>query len=372
MRMIASTLLPVSTGPTFLQGELINKASQLPLPQSGADAFHIFCSARNSRALGFVAEFAAALRLKMVFPRVNEESRSRNPAAFEEALQLWKRLARGRLINTSSELRVTSHIEDLAKCDHFLVYLNKSTWTNGAMSDDFMAEVGKAMDAGVRLLLCHEMPGPGQESRGGCEFGNFFSETPKELLSRGLYAQIACPLKGSAFRETSMVIVMQTIISISNPQQDAPTVVGALSGSSRQDSGRTSFRLRMRPRLLSRSGSGSGSSDSLRGQQQTSAGSLNAMPPWRRLMTARRRSTQSGPTASCHPPTDSPNEAIVDSELDGELGGSELWLRSATRMPSDTEPSTGPGAAPGHANDWSELSQAHECSRQTSRNSSVI
>ena len=56
------------------------------------------------------------------------------------------------------------------------------------------AELMKAMDLGVHILLVHEMPGAGgQEQRFGCEFVDFFScadgATPDALLMRGIYSE---------------------------------------------------------------------------------------------------------------------------------------------------------------------------------------
>ena len=64
----------------------------------------------------------------------------------------------------------------------------------------------------VQLLLVHEMPGVGgQEARHGCEFGTFFScaegATPEYLLKRGIYSEIAVPLKGGPWREASMALL---------------------------------------------------------------------------------------------------------------------------------------------------------------------
>ena len=63
-----------------------------------------------------------------------------------------------------------------------------------------MAEVRKAMDAGISILLVHEMIGVGgQEDRFGCEFGDFFRSepdgTPGDLLQRGICAESphTCP-----------------------------------------------------------------------------------------------------------------------------------------------------------------------------------
>lgn len=44
-----------------------------------------------------------------------------------------------------------------------------------------------------------------QDKRFGCEFGTFFScpdgATPTELLHKGIYSEIAVPLKGGAWRQ---------------------------------------------------------------------------------------------------------------------------------------------------------------------------
>lgn len=67
------------------------------------------------------------------------------------------------------------------------------------------------MDLGVNILLAHEMMGEGQEAKFGCEFASLFSSadgaTPTDLLQRGIYSQIAVPLKGGAWREVSMVLL---------------------------------------------------------------------------------------------------------------------------------------------------------------------
>ena len=74
------------------------------------------------------------------------------------------------------------------------------TWTRGKASEALAAEVAWAMDLGVPVLLAHEMVGVGgQEARGGCDFGSFFScadgATPTALLKRGVYSRIAVGLK---------------------------------------------------------------------------------------------------------------------------------------------------------------------------------
>jgi hypothetical protein len=98
-----------------------------------------------------------------------------------------------------------------------LVYLNDLTWTRGESSgeqgsEQFAAEVHQAMDAGVHVLLTHEMIGEGQDSRFPCDFSTFFvcdrGTTPQELLQRGIYSSIAIPFKGLEWRRASTVMLL--------------------------------------------------------------------------------------------------------------------------------------------------------------------
>jgi len=83
------------------------------------------------------------------------------------------------------------------------------------------------MDAGIQLSLAHEMPmfafpgsswdqiqtmgSSGAESRPrhACDFGIFFAQTPKCLLTRNIYNNIAIPLKGGEWRGVSLKMFMK-------------------------------------------------------------------------------------------------------------------------------------------------------------------
>ena len=92
-----------------------------------------------------------------------------------------------------------------------LVYLTARTWVGerGAPNGAFAQELRRAMERGTRLVLAHEMPGRGQEGRAAVEFGAFLSDgrTPTDLIAKGVYALVAVPLKGGAWRETSMALL---------------------------------------------------------------------------------------------------------------------------------------------------------------------
>jgi len=162
---------------TFLQGELSQAVVTLPEPRDGC-RYHVYCSARNVGAAALMLECSDQLGLKVI---------------------------------------VSEDAAEVLACERMLVYLTSSTWTRGESSSVFAEEVRSAMASGVPLLLCHEMPGVGgQEERGACDFDTLFSNakgaTPQYLLQLNIYAQIATPLKGGAWRHVSMVMVAQGLV----------------------------------------------------------------------------------------------------------------------------------------------------------------
>ena len=184
MRMIAERLLPDGAGSTYVDHEIVN-GKRLPLkpPRS---RFHVFCSPLNPGALEMMVEVSLQCKFEMLL---------------EEA-------APGSI---TDELHVTTNTEHLGECDHVLLYLNGQTWTRGEASTSFCDELMRAMDLNVHVLLVHEMPGiGGQTQRFAVEFAAFFGHpdgaTAPALLARGIYSEIAVPLKGGAWREASMVL----------------------------------------------------------------------------------------------------------------------------------------------------------------------
>jgi len=176
MRLIANHILKDGDGETYLQGEVSMAQPKLGPPTAG-HAFHVYCSEHNSGAAALVREVAAELKL---------------------------------------DLRLTGDVELLAECECMLVYLTSLTWTQGTASDAFAADVQRAMDSGVPLLLAHEMPGVvANEARHAVDFGAFFSckdgTTPQELLHVGIYNQIAIALKGGPWRRASLVVIARAL-----------------------------------------------------------------------------------------------------------------------------------------------------------------
>jgi hypothetical protein len=173
MRLIAEATLPgAARGTTRLAGEVASGALvELPPPRLRR-THHVYCSPHNFGAFELMEEVRASQRLK--------------------------------------RLAVSAQYAELPKCECMLVYLTSQTWTSGAESDLFAAQVSRAMALRLPVLLAHEMAGAGgQEARFGCEFATFFAcdegATPASLLKAGIYAQIAVALKGGEWRTASMV-----------------------------------------------------------------------------------------------------------------------------------------------------------------------
>jgi len=191
MRLIAERLLPNASGATYVDRELVSRTI-LPLGPPRAEK-HVYCSARNPGALELMLEVARARGL---------------------AAHLASSDDGGGLEHIPNDLMITTDRSSLEVCDHMLLLLRRDTWTSGAVSAELGAEVLAAMEAGVHLLLAHEMPGlscKDNEERKSCSFDSFFQHpegsTPDELLQQHVYAEVAVALKSGPWREVSMTLL---------------------------------------------------------------------------------------------------------------------------------------------------------------------
>ena len=215
MRLIAERLLMHQLAPrkktskrtepdlrVYLQGELANQQLALPPPRQRG-GFHVYCSEHSPPgALELMRELAGQLDSKLV------DSGASRVATRSREVRL---------------LHVSSSTEALGSCEHMLLYLTELTWTRGAESAQLAADVQRAMDMGVHVLLAHEMLGIGQEARNPCEFGNFFvcerGTTPQELLQQDVYGEVAVALRGGKWRHASMVMLAEAIAYFSEEEE---------------------------------------------------------------------------------------------------------------------------------------------------------
>jgi len=205
MRLIAERVLHDADGSTYVDGELISRKLKALPPPSDSHKFHICCSALNPGALALVHELAEKRGFDVELPdeggvdvKLPDKGGDPRPSPARRSKK--------------QVLYATSDTNRLTECDHLLLYLTSQTWTRGEASVALAAEVHRAMDLKVHVLLAHEMPGAGgQEARFGCEFGSFFScvdgATPDELLQRNIYSEVAIALKGGPWREASMAVL---------------------------------------------------------------------------------------------------------------------------------------------------------------------
>ena len=178
LRLVAEATLRATSAvvgllqPVFVQGEVAQLRVNLGAPRAGRK-FHIYCSPFNAGALELADELTDERGLK---------------------------------------IECADDASQLEECEHMLVYLHALTWTSGKASDELASEVAAAMGARVHVLLAHEMPGAGgQAARHAVAFGSFFSTTPQSLLTRGIYDQIAVPLKGGEWRKASLALLAKAL-----------------------------------------------------------------------------------------------------------------------------------------------------------------
>ena len=110
----------------------------------------------------------------------------------------------------SDELRWTTAVGSMAKCDHMLVLLDERTWTSGEDTAKLVEHIHKAMELGVHLVCVHEFPSVVGPPRHQCEFARMFDDdwTPKHLmkgLGFNIYKEIAIALKASEWRLPGLV-----------------------------------------------------------------------------------------------------------------------------------------------------------------------
>lgn len=167
MRLIATRMLPPNSGRTYVQGELISKKPAPLKPPSDGHAFHVYCSALNPGARELLDELAdwTGFTLDLAGKqRARRRSLTRRKSQPSQADVVRSASRRQSVIGVGGQKKVwnkntvyaTVSASDIADCDHMLVYLTGLTWTRGEESEAFGAEVMRALDAHVHLLLVHE------------------------------------------------------------------------------------------------------------------------------------------------------------------------------------------------------------------------
>jgi len=118
------------------------------------------------------------------------------------------------LVSWCPALKYTTRIDQICECEHMLVLLTDKTWMSGEASENFAHDVWAAMLTGVHRFLVHEVPGARQydnDARHARPFEYFFEVTPKELITGGLYNEIAMNLAGDEWRAPGLIKTVQML-----------------------------------------------------------------------------------------------------------------------------------------------------------------
>ena len=115
-------------------------------------------------------------------------------------------------------LKWTSDLNELDRCDHFLLYLTSRTWTSGGASAAFAREVRHAQRLGVHVLLAHEYPSVIEDDsiRDACPFNDFWAadSTPEDLLNENnVYLEIAIALKPGHWRKAGLATLARKMVA---------------------------------------------------------------------------------------------------------------------------------------------------------------
>ena len=87
-----------------------------------------------------------------------------------------------------------------------LLYLKEATWAdNGA--EALAEQVRAARRAELPLVMAHE----NDAVRGGCIFAHFFEVTPRDLLSDGLYNDLAVGCHSDPHRQVSLALLAKAL-----------------------------------------------------------------------------------------------------------------------------------------------------------------
>ena len=86
------------------------------------------------------------------------------------------------------------------------VYLNAETWV-GTPGQELAEQVRKARAEHAAIVMIHE----NDAASGGCEFGHFFSTTPRDLIQGGLYKALALAFYPQPFRHTSSCLIARAL-----------------------------------------------------------------------------------------------------------------------------------------------------------------
>jgi len=169
-------------------------------------SFHSASSHSIARATGSGDTAPAQLdHQNSALSRVSRVSRTSGPiqrGIFGLARAHSRGLVSGETQRGHQLLRV---VDNIAACDHMLLYLNAATWTE---SEGLMADIEEARRQSKNVQLCHESPSAldPESLRQPLDFKQIMEATPAHLRrgERSIYKTIAVSLKGGDMRRDGL------------------------------------------------------------------------------------------------------------------------------------------------------------------------
>ena len=168
-----------------------------PLPDLPDGSFHLYCSRHNAGIFDFLP----------LLQRYNSnQSLSRRRSG--SVLNAFRPKLRNNSTTADSErtLKLTSEPKQITSALHFLCYLNADTHASGSDTAQFHADLDRALQAGMHILLVHET----RPEANGAPFKTIIDATPEELkcawdsdhqlAEKRLYKELAVMICGSRRR----------------------------------------------------------------------------------------------------------------------------------------------------------------------------
>lgn len=194
-----------STSLLYLPSAVTEKRIEMESP------VRLFVSSSNDGA-----EDIASLLLANVQPKKAAGSLidTRSASRLTRLTRTSRSSEHGHGLHVSADIALTSAVEHST---HMLLYLKTDTFSPNsphADGDTLAAEVRAARATGVQILIVHEQ----RDGQGRCAFDRFFYSTPEDLISSGLYNDLAIPFFDSPIEQTVALALVYKKIASSQAQ----------------------------------------------------------------------------------------------------------------------------------------------------------
>ena len=210
----------------FIPGSPLETLRETALapPAIGATA-HLYVSRCNPGA------FEMAQELATVFDAVSSEH-PRRGSGRRSIRSIVQRRSSQKKGGVGQALVVTQDAKQLKTAGAMLLLLDGATWTADEKDKAALArkawladEVELAIAMGIRVVMAHECD---VHAKTAVPFATFFDDeqTPKNLIARGLYRDIAVAMQGGEHRDMSRAILALNVVNaVAAPHEPKPSLL---------------------------------------------------------------------------------------------------------------------------------------------------